>query len=99
MRKLLLLFILCFSTLNIHAQWISQASGFPTPNRGIDQIFIVDQNIAWTSSYDGTPNVTPDTVQDFTMTTDGGNTWTAGIVSAAPSYYAWSCIAAISSTT
>jgi photosystem II stability/assembly factor-like uncharacterized protein len=78
------------SSMNISSQaaplpkdpeWIEQASGFPTPTRGIGYISIVDQNISWASGYDGTNPQAP--CQDYTRTIDGGNTWVANTVAGA----------------
>lgn len=58
--------------------WIKQNSNFSTASRGISHISIVDQNIVWAQGYDGaTPT---NNVQEFTKTTDGGNTWTASTI-------------------
>jgi len=59
--------------------WIEQASGFSAMYRGVYHISIVNENIAWGIAVDGT-NGQP--VKEFTRTTDGGNTWTAGTISA-----------------
>lgn len=59
-----------------YGNWIVQNSGFSSASRGINWISIVDANTVWALAYDG---VTPtNTIQEFTKTTDGGNTWTAG---------------------
>ncbi len=63
--------------LNV-AEWISQASGFKIPSRGINYMSAVDSNIVWASAYDD--NLPTGACSDFTMTTDGGNTWSPGVV-------------------
>ncbi|MCY7409537.1 MAG: T9SS type A sorting domain-containing protein [Chitinophagales bacterium] len=97
MNKILLLFILSASINFSNAQWLVQNSGFPEPSRGINQICIVDQNIAWASGYDGSGNAV--IAQDFTRTLDGGDSWQAGSISSAPSDYEWSCLAAVDKNT
>jgi hypothetical protein len=59
-------------------EWIEQASGFTTASRGIRYLDAVDNLTAWAIAYDGSGGGAATT--DFTMTTDGGNLWTAGIV-------------------
>ncbi|MDD2633906.1 MAG: C10 family peptidase [Bacteroidales bacterium] len=56
--------------------WIEQASGFSTASRGINHISIVNENIVWATAYDGSSNGA--NIQEFTKTTNGGATWTAG---------------------
>lgn len=63
--------------LNV-AEWISQSSGFPTVNRGINYMSAVDSNIVWASGFDNNTPTNP--CSDFTRTIDGGNTWTPGII-------------------
>ncbi|MFW5805467.1 MAG: C10 family peptidase [Bacteroidales bacterium] len=58
--------------------WIEQASGFTTASRGISYISIVDANTAWALGYDGTG--AEENVQEFTKTSDGGDTWTPGTI-------------------
>ena len=76
MKKTLLL--LAFTTsLAVNAQsWVTQATGFTEPSRGIDEIKIVDANIVWAKAYDGSGAGAE--VQEFTLTTNGGTTWSAG---------------------
>jgi photosystem II stability/assembly factor-like uncharacterized protein len=63
--------------LNV-AEWISQASGFPTVNRGISYMSAVDSNIVWAAGFDNNTPTNP--CSDFTRTLDGGNTWTPGVI-------------------
>ncbi|SDB89695.1 C10 family peptidase [Williamwhitmania taraxaci] len=59
--------------------WIRQNTGFTAESRGIDQIKIVSPLIVWAKAYDGTGDNA--NVREFTRTTDGGITWTPGVVS------------------
>jgi photosystem II stability/assembly factor-like uncharacterized protein len=96
MKKTLLL--LCFIVFSAHlfAQWNEQAVGFSTANRGVNQIVITSPTTAWVSGFN--PTSTTANVRDFSRTTDGGATWTAGTVSA-PSNNNWSCLTAIDENT
>jgi Secretion system C-terminal sorting domain/Photosynthesis system II assembly factor YCF48 len=69
----------------INAQWQNKASGFTTPNRGIFEMIAIGNDVAWAVAYDGTSPITAP-VNDFTRTTDGGNHWTAGSISAFPDF-------------
>lgn len=64
-------------TLNV-AEWISQASGFSTPDIGINYMWAVDTNCVWASGYN-TANPQGES-QHFTRTLDGGDTWTPGLI-------------------
>ncbi|WP_293891751.1 T9SS type A sorting domain-containing protein [Flavobacterium sp.] len=78
MKKLLLTFSLIALTSTINAQWISQETGFPDASRGLSQISIIDANTVWALAYDGSGLGA--NIQEFTRTTDGGTTWTPGII-------------------
>jgi photosystem II stability/assembly factor-like uncharacterized protein len=56
--------------LNV-AEWIEQASGLPPATIPIFSLSPVDTNIVWGSTQNGS---------QFTRTVDGGNTWTAGVI-------------------
>jgi Secretion system C-terminal sorting domain len=78
MKKLLLLLaFIPFSGLNAQT-WISQATGFTDPSRGLDEIIALDANTVWAKAYDGSGGGLE--VQEFTMTTNGGTTWTPGVI-------------------
>jgi photosystem II stability/assembly factor-like uncharacterized protein len=64
------------------AEWVEQASGYPTAARGIDFISVVNENVAWADGYDGHNANGP--CQDFTKTIDGGTTWTANTIPSVP---------------
>ena len=97
MKKILLFLSATLFSACVFAQWAEQATGFSTANRGVNQIVITSHENAWGTAFDGTGANTQ--IREYTRTTDGGNTWTAGIVSAAPSTYNWSCFAAIDENT
>ncbi len=68
-----------YYTINLNvAEWISQASGFTTLNRGVNYMSAVDSNIVWASGFDNNTPTNP--CSDFTRTLDGGTTWTPGII-------------------
>lgn len=59
--------------------WVIQNSAFTTASRGIEFVCAVDANTAWASAYDGTnPS---GACAEFTVTTDGGQTWTPKVMS------------------
>lgn len=74
------------------AFWTPQASGFAAPSRGIRDIDITSATNAWAITYDGSGAQAA--TQDFTRTTNGGTTWTAGTIPNATSY-AFSNISAV----
>src|SRR4030095_14801108 len=97
MKKTILFILAASFSVSVFAQWVEQATGFSTPSRGINQIVITDENPAWPTAYDGSGAAA--IIQDYTRTIDGGTTWQAGSVTAAPSGYDWSCIAAVDGST
>jgi len=76
------------------SEWITQYNGFTTQYRGVSDISIVDANTAWGIAIDGNGNL----VNEFTKTSDGGNTWTSGTVSGVPTNNRISNICAVSPT-
>jgi len=67
-----------YNTINLNvAEWISQASSFTTI-RGIGYMSAADSNAVWAAAYD--PTNPTGACSDFTHTTDGGNTWTPGVI-------------------
>jgi photosystem II stability/assembly factor-like uncharacterized protein len=58
-------------------EWIEQASGFQAAQY-IRFLDAVNETIAWAIGRDGSGSDTPTT--EFTMTVNGGNTWTVGYV-------------------
>ena len=79
MKKTLVLLSVIASFTTTNAQWTSQASGFDVASRGLSEIRIVDANTVWALAYDGL--VTTNNIQEFTRTTNGGASWTAGNIS------------------
>ena len=80
-----------------YGNWIVQNSGFSAANRGVHWISIVDQNVVWGTAYDGSGGNA--NVQQFTKTTDGGNTWTPGNINVGNAGLGISMVQGISSTT
>jgi len=58
--------------------WKKQNSSFIAASRGIQNISVVNNKIAWAVAYDGSSANA--NVKDFTRTTDGGSTWVSGTV-------------------
>lgn len=75
------IFILLLMCVHTFAQtWLTQATGFTAPSRGITNVSIVNPNVVWASAYDGSgANAI---VHDFTRTLNGGTTWTPGVYNA-----------------
>lgn len=78
MKKLLLSLSLMTSLTSLQAQWTAQATGFQNPSRGLSEIRIVDANTVWAVAYDGAD--LNNNIQEFTRTTNGGASWTAGTI-------------------
>lgn len=101
MKKLLLLSI-CLTAVSSFGQnfWTSKATTFSQVSRGLDDISIVDDDIVWAKAYDGA-STTPQNVREYTRSTDGGNSWTSGLINlgASQTLLSVSSISAISSTT
>lgn len=76
-----------------YGEWIIQNSGFPDASTGIGHIDIVDINTVWALGYDGSGNSA--NYQEFTKTTDGGNTWTAQTIDVGNTALGISMISAI----
>ena len=78
MKKLLTLSLLLMFTAVVFGQWVQQATGFTAPSRGINYVSVVDENVVWAAAYDGSG--TAAAIQEFTRTTNGGTTWTPGVI-------------------
>lgn len=98
MRHILLFAVFCFCATATKAQWIEQNAGFSNNTLGFYEFSIVDQNVVWAICYDGVNGLGgPKRVLDFTRTTNGGMTWTAGKMGT-DSTLAFSNICALSAT-
>jgi photosystem II stability/assembly factor-like uncharacterized protein len=98
MKKILLSISFFSFTFLANAQsWVEQATGFDVASRGINEIQIVDANTVWALAYDGTDPT--NNIQEFTRTTNGGSTWTAGIIDIGDPSLSLNNISPISSTT
>lgn len=84
-------------TIPPYGDWINQSSGFSQANRGINHISIVDANTVWATAYDGSGGGA--NVQQFTKTTNGGNTWTPGNINIGNSNLGISMIHALDANT
>jgi PKD repeat protein len=67
-----------------NSAWIVQASGFAAQYRGIMDICIVDPTTVWASAFDGSGSGA--TLQEFTKTVDGGNSWIADTITGVTGY-------------
>ena len=84
MKKQLLTAFIALVAFSANAQWINQNVPFGYEGY-INDIRIVNANTVWGNTWDAVLHDSPYT-KDWVRTIDGGNTWTAGVVSA-PSQY------------
>lgn len=84
--------------VSVQAQyvWLPQATGFTPVSSGVRYVSPVDTNILWICSYDGSGGGL--NRQDYSMTTDGGNLWTASTIPA-PANHDWSMIQGLNADT
>jgi hypothetical protein len=68
----------CHKVTVRNSEWISQASAFVNPSRGIMYLHAVDSLVVWATAYDGLNVNSP--IQEFTHTENGGETWTSGTI-------------------
>lgn len=61
-------------------------------SRGIQTISVIDSNVVWADTYDGSGGQA--VVHDFIRTVDGGTTWVAGDITVIPAGWAFSHFAA-----
>ena len=97
MKKLLLCFSLIALTSTINAQWTSQATGFSAASRGLSEMKIVDANTVWGIAYDGSGLGLE--IQEFTVTTNGGDSWNPGIINVGNTALQITNISPVSGTT
>ncbi len=96
MKKLLLLFGLMLTSHTFsQVFWEERITSFANV-RGVSKISIADENNVWLEAYDGTTPTNP--ILEFAKSTDGGNTWTNGLIGI-PSTSTVASIKAISGTT
>ena len=69
-----LILALCALNQMANAQWLTKASGFATPQRGIQEMIAVNSNVVWAMAYDSNDPLFP--LNEFTRSTDGGKHWT-----------------------
>src|SRR5690349_12420184 len=79
-----LVLVLCALNQLSNAQWAKKASGFTTPQRGIQEMIAVNSSVVWAMAYDSNDPLAP--LNEFTRSTDGGKHWTAGSIAAFPDY-------------
>lgn len=84
MKKFFTLIALIAVSMSSFAQWIPQASGFTAQSRGIQFMDAVTDQIVWASAYDGSGSGA--TINEFTRTTNGGETWVPGDVLGGTTY-------------
>jgi len=70
----------------LNCGWLERSSGFISPYRGIDFINPVSTDVVWASAFDNDGDTTFTAVPEYTVTTDGGNTWTPGIMNSYPTF-------------
>ncbi|MBK7850972.1 MAG: T9SS type A sorting domain-containing protein [Bacteroidetes bacterium] len=97
MKRQLLIAALFLVSLGASAQytWLSQSTGLIPVSSGVRYISVVDSNIAWISTYDGSGGGA--NRSDFSRTTDGSS-WTAGNVPLSADYD-WSMIFGLNADT
>lgn len=62
-----------------NSEWISQATAFTKPLRGISYLHAVDSMVVWAIAFDGNGDRLP--INEFTRTENGGETWKSGVIS------------------
>lgn len=99
MKKILLSAFALTLGANAYSQlsWTQQNSSFTVATTGINNIAIVDNNVAWALGYDGSP--TEANYQTFSRTTNSGTTWSAGPINVGNTNYIISDLTAVSGTT
>ena len=60
------------------AEWVSQSTGFTTASRAITYMSAIDSNVVWATASDG--NNLTGACSDFAKTTNGGTSWTPGVI-------------------
>lgn len=81
-KKLLLTGSLALVLTTFKAQWMTQNTNFTNSIYGVSSINIPSANVAWAIGYNGS-GTTIATNPEYTMTKDGGATWTANKINTA----------------
>lgn len=98
MKKILLsAFAVLSSSLAFSQYWAIQNTAFTTTSRGISGIEVYDANTVWAFAYDGVTS--SNNVQEFTKTTNGGTTWTSGMIDIGDTTLKITNISGVNSTT
>lgn len=99
MKKLLLLLTALTGSASVSAQifWEEKPTGFATASRGVNQISYADANNVWITAYDGA--TTSNVIREYSRSTDGGNTWTPGVIDLGVTTLGIGCIAAVDANT
>ncbi|NIF05658.1 T9SS type A sorting domain-containing protein [Chryseobacterium sp. Tr-659] len=98
MKKIILsITALLISTSVFSQYWGTQNSGFAAASRGISGLEVYDANTVWAFAYNGTSSTA--NVQEFTKTSNGGTTWTAGSINVGNTSLRITNISGVSATT
>ncbi|WP_157859414.1 T9SS type A sorting domain-containing protein [Chryseobacterium angstadtii] len=88
---------LLISSAAFSQYWSTQNSGFAAASRGISGMEMYDANTIWAFAYNGV--TTTANVQEFTKTSNGGTTWTAGTINVGNTALRITNISGVSATT
>jgi photosystem II stability/assembly factor-like uncharacterized protein len=81
MKKYLLSAVTFMLMYTATAQWVPQNATFINNRLGFYEMSLPDKNTTWAICYDGVNGLgSGRLVLDFTRTTNGGNTWTSGLM-------------------
>lgn len=98
MKKVLLSVATLIISSTVFSQtWNTQNTGFTVASRGIAGMEVYDANTVWAFASDGTPANA--NVQEFTKTSNGGTTWTAGSIDVGDPTLTITNISGVSGTT
>ncbi|HCN51130.1 MAG TPA: glycosyl transferase [Chryseobacterium sp.] len=98
MKKIILsIAAVLVSSASFSQYWGTQNSGFATVSRGISGLEVFDANTVWAFAYNGI-NANAN-VQEFTKTSNGGSTWTAGSINIGNTALKITNISGVSATT
>lgn len=96
-RILLSALALAISSSAFAQYWSTQNSGFATASRGIAGMEVYNATTVWAFAYDGVTST--NNVQEFTKTSNGGTTWTAGSINVGDPTLTITNISGVSGTT